>query len=360
MRPAYNPNRMGEKLRRTITHRQHAKGPIRMRMLLATFCLQLTLVALSAEPAKAEQPPNLGSRLELFVDDYLIDILDGVRLKLHAPQSAGKIIIFDKPWEGTTSLYHTVFQDGDSYRMYYRGSSHQDYADQAQLLPGEEVIPKHETVIALIESPDGITWHRPSLGLIEFEGSKDNNIVWKGQASCCFAPFKDGNPEAPPEELYKALGNAGTWPNHALMSFVSADGKRWRLASEKPAITDGKFDSLNVPFWDPVRGQYAAVYRDSDGVREHEIRQLQRFPQLDSRPVGRLWEQRPGTPLHQRHLTLLPSPSHLHRPPQEIRSLEDISPNHGNCRSLRGRVHEQPGRRALGSPFHGGLHPSRT
>ncbi len=238
-----------------------------MRILLGPFCLLLTLAAPLAEPADVDKPLDLGSRLELFVDDYLIDTMDGVRLRLHTPLSAGKIITFDKAWEGTTSLYHTVFQDGDSYRMYYRGSSHQDYADRAQLLPGEKVIPKHESVTALIESPDGIKWHRPSLGLIEFEGSKDNNIVWKGKASCCFAPFKDGNPKAPPEELYKALGNAGSWPNHALMPFVSPDGKRWRLASEQPAISDGKFDSLNVPFWDPVRRQYAAVYRDSDGVR---------------------------------------------------------------------------------------------
>ena len=238
-------------------------------------CLFSMVLPVAAESALAEEPGSeatldIGSRLELFVDDYLIESMEGVRLKLHEPRSAGKIISFDKPWEGNTSDYHTVFRDGDSYRMYYAGTSHPDYADQGQLWPDEKLIPKHKSVTCLIESKDGIQWSRPSLGLIEFEGSKDNNIVWKGEASCCFAPFKDGNPDALTKERYKALSSVGEWPHSVLKAFISEDGKSWRLASEiseKPAISDGKFDSLNVPFWDPVRERYAAVYRDFDGAR---------------------------------------------------------------------------------------------
>ena len=238
---------------------------------LAATAVSLGLSLVQASPAewnRPEEPIDIGSRLELFVDDFLIESMDGLELRLHRPRPAGKIVVFDRPWEGTTSVYHTVFKDGDGYRLYYRGSSAADYADEAQLSPEEKIVPNHESVTCILESRDGIEWTRPSLGLVEFQGSTDNNIVWKGTASCCFAPFKDDNPDAPPGERYKALGNAGPgWPNHFLKAFVSADGKRWRPASEEPAISDGKFDSLNVPFWDPVRRQYAAVYRDSDGVR---------------------------------------------------------------------------------------------
>ena len=66
---------------------------------------------------------DIGSRLELFVDDYLIESMDGVRLKLHEPVSAGKVLVFNKPWEGVTCDYILVFKDDDRYRMYYRGSS---------------------------------------------------------------------------------------------------------------------------------------------------------------------------------------------------------------------------------------------
>ena len=47
-------------------------------------------------------------------------------------------------------------------------------------------------------------WTKPSLGLIEFNGSKDNNIVWT-EPGINLAPFKDANPDAKPEEQYKAF-----------------------------------------------------------------------------------------------------------------------------------------------------------
>ena len=32
------------------------------------------------------------------------------------------------------------------------------------------------------ESDDGVFWLRPSLGLVEYQGSKDNSILWQRQA----------------------------------------------------------------------------------------------------------------------------------------------------------------------------------
>ena len=58
------------------------------------------------------RPIEIGSRLELFVDGHLIDSMKNVRLKLHSPRSAGKILILDRPWEGVTCDYHVVFQGG--------------------------------------------------------------------------------------------------------------------------------------------------------------------------------------------------------------------------------------------------------
>ena len=69
---------------------------------------------------------DIGTRLELFVDRYLIDNLNGTDLKLHHPVSRGEAIRYDAPWEreeGTgysESFETTVFKDDDIYRMYYR------------------------------------------------------------------------------------------------------------------------------------------------------------------------------------------------------------------------------------------------
>ena len=70
--------------------------------------------------AGADTPPvDIGSRLELLVDDALIDELDGLAFKMHSPRSAEVALAFDKPWEGSGNHYITVFRDDGGYHMYY-------------------------------------------------------------------------------------------------------------------------------------------------------------------------------------------------------------------------------------------------
>ena len=93
---------------------------------------------------------------------------------MHEPHPAGKAIAFDQPWEGNVSAYITIFRDGDKVRMYYRGASDPAYSS------GAGHVPKHSEVTCYAESPDGLVWSKPKLGLYEFNGSKANNIVWTG------------------------------------------------------------------------------------------------------------------------------------------------------------------------------------
>lgn len=220
------------------------------------FLLIFVFAVLLGPAATAGEPIDIGSRRELFVDDHLIDSMDGVRLLLNRPQPAGKVLAFDKPWEGNTSLYVTVFEDEGRYRMYYRGSAHPDYVVQSMVRPDEAIPKDHPQLTVYAESQDGMTWTKPSLGLFEFEGSKQNNILWMGEGAHNFAPFKDTNPDAPPSERYKALAGG------PLLALKSADGIHWERMQEEPVISDGKFDSQNVAFWDEVRQHYVSVYRD--------------------------------------------------------------------------------------------------
>lgn len=202
-----------------------------------------------------DSPPlDIGARRELFVDDRLIESLRGAERRLHHPTPRDEAIVHDAPWEGAGSGYHTVVKDGDLYRMYYRGSKLA--VNQGKLLTGGEVY-------CYAESRDGITFKKPDLGLFEFAGSKQNNIIWMGVGTHNFAAFIDSRPECPAEARYKALG--GLASEGGLFAFQSADGVRWSLMRKEPVVTEGAFDSQNLAFWDPVAGKYRAYFRTFTG-----------------------------------------------------------------------------------------------
>lgn len=218
-----------------------------------------------------------------MVDDYLLDSLQGeAALHLHRP--VRREVVFPNEtdpvvYEKGSGLraghaYMTVFQDGGLYRLYYGVSRHHFEPEKSTRL------------IHYAESSDGINWETPSLGLFEFEGTRDNNVVWMEDGDGCigdhgFAPFRDCNPECPPEHRYKALaapGRLGTAKlgGKGLVALASPDGLHWSLLKPGYVITEGAFDSQNLAFWDSVRGEYRAYWRDffmgADGRRFRGIR----------------------------------------------------------------------------------------
>lgn len=219
----------------------------RYRQLLALSAAILLLTATHTTVCAAEdEVVDIGNRRTLFVDDHVIGELDGARLSLHSPQPQEIVLRFDQPWEGLYCGYETILKDGDVYRLYYRG------------LP----VAKHALdteVTCVAESSDGVHWTRPSLGLYEVQGTKDNNVVLARSRGCHnLAPFIDTNPNAKPAERYKALGGTGS---PGLLAFVSADGLRWKQVQDEPVITKGAFDSQNNAFWSESEGQYVCYFR---------------------------------------------------------------------------------------------------
>ncbi len=150
------------------------------RIVPPILCLTFSLAYALANPTETAEPLDIDSRLELFVDDHLIESMKGVRLKLHEPRSAGKLLTFDRPWEGNLSIALGLLKHDDRYRLYYRGTSLPEYLRPSGLRTGEVLVPEHPAVFCYLESSDGIRWSRPSLGLHEFQGSQDNIIIGKG------------------------------------------------------------------------------------------------------------------------------------------------------------------------------------
>jgi len=241
------------------TQRRTFLNPI---LLITAAAAMLPVVPACTGQKSTDEVVPMGSRRELFLDDFMIEQLSGkTHLQLHHPVFREVVIEHDAPWEGNASGSRSVLQDGDTYRMYYRGWNF-------NTLPGKLEFAS-KPVACYAQSQDGIHWVKPDLGIVEYEGSKQNNIIVDGIGSHNFMPFIDENPACPREERYKAL--AGIKAEGGLFAYQSPDGIHWSLMQEKPVITNGAFDSSNLGFWDPSIGQYRAYWRTfTAGVTEKD------------------------------------------------------------------------------------------
>jgi hypothetical protein len=211
---------------------------------------------------------EIGNRLELFVDSWLLAELRGARLQLQTPQlmPAG-----DAPPD--PGHYATVILDGDTYRLWHRG-------------PDVEGPDAPLDYYCYEESRDGIHWVKPDLGMFTVNvptGSgkamplHPNNVVLANMPHFGhnLSPFLDAKPGTPPEERFKAMAGSN---ESGLHPFVSPDGLRW-TKRDGPVITFDAyaFDSQNVAFWSELEQCYVCYYR----TWEHQQRSIRRATSHD-------------------------------------------------------------------------------
>ena len=219
----------------------------------------LMMVSLGAAPLTEQvepgEPVDIGSRLELFVDHYLIDRLAGARLVLGRPQPAGIVLKADRPWEGSFNFGYEVIRDGDVYRMFYRG-----WAE------GES------GVVCYAESRDGVHWEKPNLRLVDVGGTRENNVMalvdGTGRRPLGHIyPFIDSRPGVPASERVKGIRTILQSKEPFLMHvylYGSSDWFQWRRLRKEPIIASripNAFDSSNFVFWSQTEGLYVCYFR---------------------------------------------------------------------------------------------------
>lgn len=272
-------------------------------MVLFTRCFTLMLIFGFVSVRGAAEPIAIGSRLEPLIDDHLIADMSGdVHQQLQRPTPGEVVLVTDESWEGNTSAYYTIFQDDDRYRMYYRGSHSGKGNGNAE----------HPEFTCYAESTDGIHWTKPDLGIVEFNGSKHNNIILDGLGVHCFVAFKDTNPECPPESKYKGISRGDGVGKHGLYVFESADGVHWSLIVGHPVITNGAFDSQNVAIWDSFLKRYVDYHRSFiDGKRSIVTSHSQDYVNWTD-PVPLNYPGAPVQELYTNAISLYPRADHIH------------------------------------------------
>ena len=190
------------------------------------------------------------------------DAPKGIRLVVDEPRRHGPLVAPERPWEEMGLSIRCIIKDGDKYRA-WGGCQDKD----------------GNSYTCYFESADGLAWQRPNLGLVEYAGSKENNLIPRAP-NCVFI-----DPDAPPDKRYKGVsdGHVSTaefrafiekhpdrWEHRALRKdanfiaalygHVSADGLNWTQLPEP--FTIEHTDTQIIGAYDPVQKKYMIFTRN--------------------------------------------------------------------------------------------------
>lgn len=199
-----------------------------------------------------------------FWDDMMIDWrFTDATLSVNKPQKADVAFVCNASWEGNATDFFTVIRDDGKYRLYYEAWGWMD--------PN---YPEGYFInVCYAESTDGLHWERPNLGMCEFRGSRDNNIIML-KIEDNFTVMRDDNPACLPEHRYKAVmfcsdpddsligleKVTGNETKNSLVCLVSSDGLHFTPYS---VISRGyAYDTMNSLHWNPHTKKYYCYIRE--------------------------------------------------------------------------------------------------
>ena len=217
------------------------------------------------ETALGGGPRQIDDRTQLFVDDLLIHLKEGVSRRVQQGSKMDRPVVMpEHPWEFAYHhgedyfgkhifIYGTVMFDPhqNRYRMWYmsRMSGGHDFAIPELEIPGGNI---HCDLTLYATSADGIHWEKPNLGLCHFnrvsengeiiDGGAENNILLDTHGASVFLDEE----EPDPQRRYKAIGFFRRF--HDVRTCYSPDGIHW---SEPQPVVDrrneGSFNACYVP-----------------------------------------------------------------------------------------------------------------
>ncbi len=192
----------------------------------------------------------------------------GIHIKAQPAVRTGPILQPELPWEANRTLIHTIIQENGLFRAWGTCSNEAVHGD----------ISEAQQFFCYYESDDGYAWRRPDVGLVNFQGSKNNNLL-PGMGGMVFV-----DPVAEPGERYKWIGTGGisreayetckaARPGEcdvrcerpdvgyifANLGAVSPDGLQWTDLPEPLALEHS--DTQLTAYYDKALGKYVCYTR---------------------------------------------------------------------------------------------------
>ena len=222
-----------------------------------------------------QKPIPISAERQLFIDDAMVEARFNVVRVMHRPtKTAEPVLTGDRPWEnwtiylfGSPSIHFD--QATGLYRMWYTSCD----------------VPVDHYFINYATSKDGVNWTKPILGIEDFKGSKENNIVNQGRVFWINSTVILDERETNPDRRYKSLswdfatasGPEIVPPGHYRPSggaeykkgrplgvsvAFSRDGLHWTPYAGNPVLKNTG-DTHSVLGWDDKHQKYVGYFRPS-------------------------------------------------------------------------------------------------
>ena len=224
-----------------------------MRFLLTALNLAAAGAAIlgSSQAAGVE----IGHRKQLFIDDHVVESTQGVTRRLNRLERhpGNPVLVGDRPWErwmispnGRAALFD---RETGEFKMWYMASHPEEGA------PGG-----FRYKVGYAVSKDGTNWSKPNLGLVDWEGSRENNLIPRGvnwmRRANVIKDLRDPDPQRRFKMTYVDVFDGEA----AITKGYSADGVHWRLNGDgKPWFR--RPHNGNLLGWDPRIQRYVFYVR---------------------------------------------------------------------------------------------------
>ena len=210
---------------------------------------------------------NIASDKQLFADNYLIESLKDARQVMNPAQKAGEqpcALAGKTLGRGLPGREQRLVRPcRPDLQDVVSPATHRAYLDADGKLAADAPADDDPITACLALSEDGIHWERPELGLVEYQGSKKNNLL----PDDAFMPyFFEDLHEEDPRKRYKGLIRTGsTTTTMTFDLYYSPDSLTWTPCEHNPVIDTapriGRWGPTIFMGWDPIRQSMQYTWR---------------------------------------------------------------------------------------------------
>jgi hypothetical protein len=215
-------------------------------------------------------PIEVGRERQLLMDRFIVDDAWGCRRTVHQPDKYEKNPLLSSENAAEQSMADGGIVRFDALRGTFTLWSRQWFKARKKY--------RHNIVQVLYESPDGVRWTAPALGLYASDGVPPNAInaadgTIYGAPSVVEVPARLASRGKYAMLYGGALEKPAPGQHHGMFTRIawSSDGIRWRDQPENPVI-QGRTDTFNNMVYNPERDVFMMYRRPS--VNANQIRRI--------------------------------------------------------------------------------------